>query len=1825
MSVILILVLALQFAIPVSASPQTARNIVITEVEGEDATMTRGRDRSFAARPNQRMGNGYTISTGDASFVWLRLDEDSAVRVDQNSHIQFGNARGNNLSISVLSGALTTNAAAQTPGNSVNVRAGNSALAVRGTLFVVENLPADRAIITMLTGAGEVGDMPLMPGEVMHIYDTAVEQVRENIPLVISEDISAAVLVAIIEHIEDVIEAGALEAEEIAEIITLALDEAVDTSVLEAIIENMENIVEAGVIEAAEANEVVTNIEEIIETREEEAAAPPTPPATAPPPPPWIDEEVPPTTTPPPTQPPGTARQNEVDVTAARLSIGTAAAVLGTATSHNTIEQARSTARSIRNTQVTNYGVGIGIIDRSFTAPIAGTPDNIGGTDGTFEHTVEISRGDATPAHVNHNLNLWAMPYGQPHITTIPALNAALQQGDVTVFRSISVAASLAERIIVPDGRTLTIAGGLSQPIPRGSSAILVESGGRLIVNGQLWQTNNGASMIHIADGAEIVINAAFDFSDTATGPNLTGTIAGPVSFIRENNRWVRSTDAADADNVDIEAARLNIGSVNFGITQWDVNAMMTQDHARTQALSTMRSWANAEFLGVDILISDISFMPPGFDTDGVFEFNLTIGKGLGTQFTFPSPAMMTIFPFEEWSDIWTRTALNQALQAGDVYLRSSVSALTGIPVTVPAGRNLTILNSGFLTISGGRALNIEAGASVSVYGTLNSRPDAALINIADGASLVVNNWNFRDEDGTTPIAPETIIEGPATFIRRGTTPTSTAGHWELLPHPAAQDNADITAARAVIEGATFAAAQGNVANITQAHAAVRAVLNGLNLHGTTTQIINGEFTPAIAGTVANPSGTDGSFTFTVRIDKGIGTQQTTIELTLAIAATEMTQDNLDIAAARAAIEGATFAATQANVGNVAQARAAVQAVLNGLNLHGTTTTIVDGTFIAATAGTSASPNGTNGSFSFTVQINKGTGAQQTTNQMTLTITATAFANEVTVRTEAELRAAVAAAGNATRTIIVAADIYFEQSTVIALPVGANITLITDGQPRSLTRTTPGGAHFMAQQGRTLNIGMANDTTGINDLTLTTNISTIATGTHGGIFLTDATLNMYGGSISGIGGTATVSVFNGSVFNMHSGEIRDNITTIDGGGVSVSERSTFNMHGGTISNNQVITAVGGGVGGGVSVGSQATFNMHGGVISNNQANSSSGGVVVWDATFNMHGGEIVGNEATVHGGGVHVSSGTFNMHGGTISGNVAPIGSAISTGSDNITISGSVNIDGGVVSVPTAVNRTITIAANGVLNVPAGQSLVGGAANRPISILVNPGGQIVGAGNFANTAGTIITGSITGPATFDWNSAQNRWQQVAGGNGNGNGDASVTTETELRTAISSAGNVPITIIIADDIALTQSAGIVLPGGSNITLVTDGQPRNLTQTAQHALHFSVMTGTTLNIGVADDATGINDLTLTTNLSTLATSVQGGIDVNGGTLNMFGGNISGILSNMNVQIGNGGVFNMHGGAIRDNVTMLSGGGVMVAHNGTFNMHDGVISDNIASTGGGVSLAATTAVFNMHGGEITGNQATIAGSGGGGVNTGQGRFTMHGGTISGNTGQLGAYSAIATFSDNITIEGPVNIGGGVESADPARRTITVGAAGVLNVPAGETLVGGAANRPISIRVESGGQIVGVGNFHDTTGALITDEIIGPATFDWNPGENRWQQAVDTTAQDNADITAARSAIEGATFAATQANVGNINQARAAVQNVLNVLNLHGTTTTIVDGTFTPATAGTSALPNGINGSFTFTVQINKGTGATNHKPNDADDYGNAACGRNYNCPST
>jgi len=89
------------------------------------------------------------------------------------------------------------------------------------------------------------------------------------------------------------------------------------------------------------------------------------------------------------------------------------------------------------------------------------------------------------------------------------------------------------------------------------------------------------------------------------------------------------------------------------------------------------------------------------------------------------------------------------------------------------------------------------------------------------------------------------------------------------------QDNLDIAAAKATIESTDFGSIPQSTLNSQgMARGFIEDIITELDLNDVTYTVVNKSFTAATAGTANNIFGTNGLYTFTIKLNKGIGTEQ---------------------------------------------------------------------------------------------------------------------------------------------------------------------------------------------------------------------------------------------------------------------------------------------------------------------------------------------------------------------------------------------------------------------------------------------------------------------------------------------------------------------------------------------------------------------------------------------------------------------------------------------------------------------------------------------------------------------------------------------------------------------------------------------------------------------------------------------------------------------------------------------------------------------------------------------------------------------------------------
>ena len=218
--------------------------------------------------------------------------------------------------------------------------------------------------------------------------------------------------------------------------------------------------------------------------------------------------------------------------------------------------------------------------------------------------------------------------------------------------------------------------------------------------------------------------------------------------------------------------------------------------------------------------------------------------------------------------------------------------------------------------------------------------------------------------------------------------------------------------------------------------------------------------------------------------------------------------------------------------------------------------------------------------------------------------------------------------------------------------------------------------------------------------------------------------------------------------------------------------------------------------------------------------------------------------------------------------------------------------------------------------------------------------------------------------------------------------------------------------------------------------------------------------------------------------------GGVYVNSGNFNMYGGDITGNSANYGGGVYvKSGTFTMDGGDITGNRASYAGGaGVYVEASGNFIMNnDARVTENkigYGSTGGSVYVNGGT--FTMYGNaSVTGNTANnSSGSCGGGVYVKSGTFTMNdNASVTDNKAKLGTLNGGGVYvkSGTFTMNGNASVTG--NTADNSNSNATLNGAGVyvnggtFTMNGKSKVTGNAASGNKSVKGDGGGVYVNSG----------------------------------------------------------------------------------------------------------------------------------------------------
>lgn len=252
----------------------------------------------------------------------------------------------------------------------------------------------------------------------------------------------------------------------------------------------------------------------------------------------------------------------------------------------------------------------------------------------------------------------------------------------------------------------------------------------------------------------------------------------------------------------------------------------------------------------------------------------------------------------------------------------------------------------------------------------------------------VFGGWNTRDNgSGTGYVAGASY----STAVN-----LTLYAQWVIDP-----DIGAVAAVKDLVSATAYTMTQAAASDEAAVKLAIEAKIATLALDGVTTTVTKVNYTPAIAGDSGTPAGTNGTYTFTVGLFKG-SVSDTTATLTMTVTATPYDTDAAALAAnmasvdsAKSLLSGTTFIMSQAQATTEAAVKAAIEAKIDTLDLDGVTTAVIWDEYTEAIAGDAGAPAGTNGTYTFTVDLSKGstpeTTATDSTGTLTMTITATAY------------------------------------------------------------------------------------------------------------------------------------------------------------------------------------------------------------------------------------------------------------------------------------------------------------------------------------------------------------------------------------------------------------------------------------------------------------------------------------------------------------------------------------------------------------------------------------------------------------------------------------------------------------------------------------------------------------------------------------------------------------------------------------------------------------------------------------------------------------------
>ncbi len=148
---LLCLSLCLGLAVPALAADNTGTEIRLLQTEGTvNVSSTSG--KTYSTREDMRLYNGYIVSTEEASYAWITLDAEKAVKLDECSSLEVRRS-GKSLELLLKSGEMYCDVTAPLKEDEkLNIRTSTMVTGVRGTIVYIQKISDDETHLGVLEG-----------------------------------------------------------------------------------------------------------------------------------------------------------------------------------------------------------------------------------------------------------------------------------------------------------------------------------------------------------------------------------------------------------------------------------------------------------------------------------------------------------------------------------------------------------------------------------------------------------------------------------------------------------------------------------------------------------------------------------------------------------------------------------------------------------------------------------------------------------------------------------------------------------------------------------------------------------------------------------------------------------------------------------------------------------------------------------------------------------------------------------------------------------------------------------------------------------------------------------------------------------------------------------------------------------------------------------------------------------------------------------------------------------------------------------------------------------------------------------------------------------------------------------------------------------------------------------------------------------------------------------------------------------------------------------------------------------------------------------------